>query len=62
MDKELEERGFKFVRYAGECIILVQSSKVDDRVMASKDKWNCRTDCPVPLSRILDNTTIQLLL
>ena len=33
LDKELEARGLRFTRYAGDCIILVGSSKAADRVM-----------------------------
>ena len=33
LDKELEARGLRFIRYADDCIILVGSSKAADRVM-----------------------------
>lgn len=39
LDKELEARGLKFVRYADDCIILVQSSKAADRVMKNVSKY-----------------------
>lgn len=35
LDKELEERGHKFVRYADDCNIYVRSKRAGDRVMAS---------------------------
>lgn len=35
LDKELENRGHKFVRYADDFVILVRSQRVGDRVMAS---------------------------
>jgi group II intron reverse transcriptase/maturase len=35
LDKELEERGLKFVRYADDCIILMKSEKAANRVMKS---------------------------
>ena len=35
MDKELEERGHRFCRYADDCNIYVQSAKAGERVMAS---------------------------
>jgi len=38
-DKELEQRGLKFVRYADDCIILVKSEKAADRVMKSVVSW-----------------------
>lgn len=39
LDKELEARGLKFVRYADDCIILVHSSKAADRVMKNVSKF-----------------------
>lgn len=39
LDKELEERGLNFVRYADDCIILVHSSKAADRVMKNVSKF-----------------------
>ena len=39
LDKELETRGLKFVRYADDCIILVHSSKAADRVMRNVSKF-----------------------
>jgi RNA-directed DNA polymerase len=35
LDKELEERGHRFVRYADDCNIYVRSQKAGERVMAS---------------------------
>ncbi len=35
LDKELEERGLSFVRYADDCNVFVRSEKAADRVMAS---------------------------
>jgi group II intron reverse transcriptase/maturase len=35
LDKELERRGHKFVRYADDCNILVQSQKAGERVLKS---------------------------
>ena len=39
LDKELEERGLNFVRYADDCIILVKSEKAASRVLASITKY-----------------------
>ena len=39
LDKELEKRGLKFTRYADDCIIVVQSEKAANRVMASITKF-----------------------
>lgn len=39
LDRELEARGLKFVRYADDCIILVHSSKAADRVMKNVSKY-----------------------
>ena len=39
LDKELEERGLNFVRYADDCIILVKSEKAANRVLTSITKF-----------------------
>lgn len=39
LDKELEARGLKFVRYADDCNIFVRSEMAADRVMASTSSW-----------------------
>ena len=39
LDKELEARGLKFVRYADDCLILVGSKKAAERVMKSIVKF-----------------------
>ena len=39
LDKELESRGLRFVRYADDFIILVKSEKAAERVMASITSW-----------------------
>ena len=39
LDKELEKRGLKFVRYADDCIIFTKSKKAADRVMKSITKY-----------------------
>lgn len=39
LDKELEERGLNFVRYADDCIILVKSEKAANRVLESITKF-----------------------
>lgn len=39
LDKELEERGLQFVRYADDCIIMVKSEKVANRVLSSVTKF-----------------------
>lgn len=38
-DKELEERGLRFVRYADDCNIFVKSEMAADRVMKSVSSW-----------------------
>ena len=35
LDKELEKRGLRFVRYADDCLIMVKSEKATNRVMES---------------------------
>lgn len=39
LDKEPEKRGLRFIRYADDCIIVVQSEKVANRVMESITKF-----------------------
>ena len=39
LDKELESRGLKFVRYADDCLIFVSSEKSADRVIKSISKF-----------------------
>ena len=39
LDKELEIRGLKFVRYADDCLIMVRSEKAANRVMESITKF-----------------------
>jgi len=39
LDKELEERGLNFVRYADDCIILTKSEKAAKRIMISITKF-----------------------
>ena len=39
LDKELEKRGLRFVRYADDCIIFTKSKKAADRVMKSITKY-----------------------
>ena len=39
LDKELEARGLRFVRYADDCIILVKSEKAANRVLESITKF-----------------------
>ena len=39
LDKELEKRGHKFVRYADDFVILVKSQRAGERVMQSVDRY-----------------------
>ena len=39
LDKELEKRGHRFVRYADDCNIYVRSQRAGERVMASIEKF-----------------------
>lgn len=39
LDKELETRGLRFVRYADDVLILVKSEKAAERVMSSITSW-----------------------
>jgi len=39
LDRELEERGLSFVRYADDCNIYVGSRRAGERVMASVTRW-----------------------
>jgi len=38
-DRELEQRGHRFVRYADDCNIYVRSKAAGERVMASLERW-----------------------
>jgi RNA-directed DNA polymerase len=42
LDKELERRGHRFVRYADDCNIYVQSQRAGERVMASVEQFLTR--------------------
>jgi len=42
LDKELEKRGHRFVRYADDCNIYVRSRRAGERVMASIEGFLCR--------------------
>jgi len=42
LDKELEKRGHRFVRYADDCNIYVRSQKAGERVMASIEQFLAR--------------------
>ena len=42
LDKELERRGHRFVRYADDCNIYVQSQRAGERVMASAKQFLTR--------------------
>ena len=39
MDKELERRGHRFVRYADDCNIYVQSRHAGERVLTSVERF-----------------------
>ena len=39
MDRELEQRGLRFVRYADDCNIFVKSEKAANRVIKSISSW-----------------------
>ena len=39
LDKELEKRGHRFVRYADDCNIYVRSQRAGERVMASIERF-----------------------
>jgi RNA-directed DNA polymerase len=39
LDKELERRGHRFVRYADDLLVLVKSPRAGQRVMASVTRW-----------------------
>ena len=39
LDKELEKRGLRFVRYADDCLIMVRSEKAADHVMESVTRY-----------------------
>lgn len=43
LDKELESRGHRFVRYADDLLILVRSHRAGERVMASVSRYLTRT-------------------
>ena len=42
LDKELEKRGLRFVRYADDCMIYVRSQKAGERVMQSVSRYVVR--------------------
>jgi len=48
LDKELEQRGHCFVRYADDIIVLVKSHRSGERVMASLERWLWRHLKPWP--------------
>jgi RNA-directed DNA polymerase len=39
LDRELERRGHRFVRYADDCNVYVQSKVAGERVLASQERW-----------------------
>ena len=39
VDKELESRGLRFIRYVDDCNIFMRSKIAADRVMASVNSW-----------------------
>lgn len=39
LDRELERRGHRFVRYADDCNVYVQSKAAGERVLASLERW-----------------------
>ena len=39
LDRELEHRGHRFVRYADDCNVYVQSEQAGQRVLASLERW-----------------------
>jgi RNA-directed DNA polymerase len=45
LDKELERRGHRFVRYADDCNVYVRSKAAGERVMASLERWLGRRLC-----------------
>jgi len=52
LDKELERRGLKFVRYAGDFLIFVKSSRSADRVFRSVQRYlECRLKLVVNQSK-----------
>jgi len=70
LDKELEKRGHKFVRYADDCNIFVRSQKAGERVMQSvsnfiRDKLKLKINegksrvCPSNQSKFLGYTIQQ---
>ena len=42
LDKELEKRGLRFVRYADDCNIYVSSEAAAERVLTSLTRWIAR--------------------
>jgi RNA-directed DNA polymerase len=42
LDKELEKRGHRFVRYADDCNIYLRSQRAGERVMAGIEKFLCK--------------------
>ena len=42
LDRELEQRGHRFVRYADDCNIYVRSKAAGERVLASLERWLAR--------------------
>jgi RNA-directed DNA polymerase len=43
LDKELEKRGHRFVRYADDCNIYVRSQRAGERVMAGIERFSRQT-------------------
>ena len=46
-DKELEERGLRFVRYVDDCNIFVKSGMAANRVMKSITSWLEKESCGI---------------
>ncbi|CAN7469307.1 hypothetical protein LJR220_004245 [Bradyrhizobium sp. LjRoot220] len=42
LDKELEKRGHRFVRYADDCNIYVRSQRAGERVMTGIERSPCQ--------------------
>ena len=64
LDKELEKRGHRFVRYADDCNIYVRSRRAGERVMASVTRFLARrlhafTELPAPPAAVCGSASSE---
>ena len=63
-DRELENRGLRFTRYADDCVICLKSEKAANRVMTSITKWlkeKLRVEVNITKTKVARPTDIKYL-